>query len=107
MEVKGELLGAVEGDQCGYGDEAAVALGEAGALPDVGVEDFVGEFGELGGDVADQVLGGEFGWWCWHGFLQVDELTEGKEFNTEGTEDAEQDLQRMNGLAGLKPSAYI
>jgi hypothetical protein len=37
----------------------------------------------------------------------VDELTEGKEFNTEGTEDAEQDLQRMNGLAGLKPSAYI
>jgi hypothetical protein len=69
-EMEGELLGAVESDQGGDGDEAAVALGEAGALPDVGVEDLVSEFGDFGGDVADKVLGGEFWWLRWHGLLQ-------------------------------------
>ena len=34
-EVAGELLGAVEGDEGGDGDEGAVTLGQPGAFPDV------------------------------------------------------------------------
>ena len=42
LEMAAQLLGAVERDERGDGDEAAVALGEARALPDIAEEDLFG-----------------------------------------------------------------
>jgi hypothetical protein len=39
------------------GDEAAVALGQSRTLPDVAEQHVVGELGQLGRDVAHQLLG--------------------------------------------------
>jgi len=53
---KAELLGAVLGDERGDGDEAAIALGQLAALPDVAEEDLGVELGELRGE-GERVLG--------------------------------------------------
>ena len=55
--MRPELFGTVERNQCRDGDQAAVALREAGALPYVAKENIVGEVRELGCDVAHELLG--------------------------------------------------
>src|SRR5258708_17591464 len=47
-DMAAQLLAAVHGDQRGNGDQAAVALGEAGPLPDVAIDDLFGEIDQLG-----------------------------------------------------------
>lgn len=48
LQVAAELVGPVHRDQCGHRDEAAVPLGEAGALPDVAVEQALGQLDDAG-----------------------------------------------------------
>jgi len=57
-QVADELVGPVGCGQDGDGDQAAVAGGQAGALPDVREQDVVGELDYLGREVAEQPLGG-------------------------------------------------
>src|SRR3954453_16905637 len=52
-----ELIGAVERNERAHGDEAAVALGELRPLPNVAEQHVIGQLGELGRDVAHQLLG--------------------------------------------------
>src|SRR6185436_16870670 len=47
LEVTDLLLGAIERDQGGTGDQAAVALAEPLALPDVAEQDVVGQVDQL------------------------------------------------------------
>jgi hypothetical protein len=56
--VADELVGPVGCGQDGDGDQAAVAGGQAGALPDVSEQDVVGELDYLGREVAEQPPGG-------------------------------------------------
>jgi hypothetical protein len=56
-QVGAELLGAVQGRQCGDGDEAAVPRRQVRALPHVTEQHFVGQLNELGCEVADEFLG--------------------------------------------------
>src|SRR3954471_15231942 len=53
-EVEAQLVGVTACHQHGDSDEAAVAGGELGAVPDVLEQDVVGDLGELGGEVADR-----------------------------------------------------
>ena len=53
-EVEAQLLGVALRGQDRDGDEAAVAGGQLGAVPDVVEEDVVGELGHLGGEVAER-----------------------------------------------------
>ncbi len=63
-EMADLLLGAIERDQGGAGDQAAVALAKAGALPDVAEQRVVGELDQLGAKArsasraADEATGG-------------------------------------------------
>ena len=57
-QVADELVGPVGCGQDGDRDQAAVAAGQAGALPDVPEQDVVGELDYLGREVAEQPLGG-------------------------------------------------
>src|SRR5688572_10855217 len=66
LQVTRELVAATEGDQRGDRDEAAVALGQLGPLPDVPVDDGLGELDELGRDLAHLVAGGRRGHWSAH-----------------------------------------
>src|SRR4051794_33577689 len=66
LEVALELLGAVGGGEDGDGDQAAIALGEFGAFPDVAEQDVFGDLYHLGHGVADAVAGGG-GWGLGHG----------------------------------------
>jgi len=52
-EMKTELLGTIEGNQRSDGDQAPVALGEAGPFPDIAEEDLLGEFTELWSKIAE------------------------------------------------------
>ena len=45
-----ELVGAIQGDQRGNGDEAPVALGQARTLPHVSKEHIGREFSQFGGN---------------------------------------------------------
>ncbi len=54
--MKAKLFGAIEGDQGSDGDEAAIALGQAGPFPDVSEEDVLGEFRSLGAKSASNPL---------------------------------------------------
>ena len=56
-EVKPQLLRTVQRDQGADGNEAAIALGEPGSLPDVAKEYAVGQFHQLRRKIADQLLG--------------------------------------------------
>src|SRR4029079_7634952 len=62
-EVTGDLLGAVERDESGDGDQAAVALGQAGPFPDVAEQHVVRQLHELWREVADHLL-------CWAGLVR-------------------------------------
>jgi hypothetical protein len=53
-----ELFDASGRDQARHSDEAAVALGQFRPFPDVTEEDVVGEFDELGSEIADCPLRG-------------------------------------------------
>src|SRR5215470_16882527 len=55
LEVAGELLATSQREQRRDGDEAAVALAEAGPLPDVAVKDFLAQLDELRRNGADLV----------------------------------------------------
>lgn len=57
LHVAGHLVGAVEGDQGGNGDEAAVPFGKPGPFPDVPEKEIAGERNELGGEAAEQLMG--------------------------------------------------
>src|SRR5215470_3823756 len=52
LEVAGELVAASQREQRRDGDEAAVALAEAGPFPDVAVEDFFAQLDQLRRDGA-------------------------------------------------------
>ena len=51
-----QLLGAVHGNERGAGDEAAVALGEAGTFPNVAIQHVIGQFDHLRRDVTIKLL---------------------------------------------------
>ena len=77
LEVPGELVAPVHGDQRGDGDEAAVALGQPGPLPDVAVHDLLGQLDQLGRDRPDLVTGGRCGFRCAHAWLLSGTVCEG------------------------------
>ena len=52
-EVEAQLLGAIEGNEGGDGDQAPVALGEAGPFPDIAKENLLGEFRKLRREIAE------------------------------------------------------
>ena len=56
-KVPAELFVAAAGDQAGDRDQAAVPRGELAPFPDVAEEHVVREVHELGGEVADELLG--------------------------------------------------
>jgi hypothetical protein len=56
-KVKAHLLGLAGRDQRRAGDEAAIALRELRALPDVAEQHVVGQLGELGRELTDGGLG--------------------------------------------------
>src|SRR2546426_4394802 len=58
LEVAAELVAPAHGHQRGDRDEAAVALGQAGTLPHVPVQDGLAQLDQLGGDGAHLVAGG-------------------------------------------------
>ena len=59
LEVALELLGAVERNEGRAGDQAAVALRQLRPLPDIAVDNLLGEVDELGDGGANLVAGGE------------------------------------------------
>src|SRR4030088_3679810 len=65
-EMAGLLLGAVHGHKGCTGDQAAVALGEAGPLPDVTEQHVVGEIDQLGRERAQRIAR-VWSRWLWHG----------------------------------------
>jgi dipeptidyl aminopeptidase/acylaminoacyl peptidase len=54
--LAGQLVAAIERDKARHGDQAPVALGQAGTLPDVAEQHLVAIVGERGGDVAIELL---------------------------------------------------
>src|SRR3979490_3591368 len=56
-DVAAQLVRAIKRDERGHRDQAAVALRELLALPDVAEQQLVGELAELGKDVAHLVDG--------------------------------------------------
>src|SRR5690348_13779484 len=68
LEVADLLLGAVERDQGGACNQAAVALGKALALPDVAEQHVVRQVDQLGGELPQRLpRGGRIGRWFGHG----------------------------------------
>ena len=67
-EMPVELLLAAEREQCRHRDQAAVALRQAGALPDIAVDHGVGNLGEFRHGAADG-FAGRRGRRCGHGWL--------------------------------------
>src|SRR5689334_8490852 len=55
LEMADLLLGAIERDQGGAGDQAAVALGKALALPDVAEQHVVREVDQLGRELPQRL----------------------------------------------------
>ena len=55
-EMKAELLGAIQGNQCRDGDQAAVALGEARPFPYIAEQNLLGKFRKLGRKVGERPL---------------------------------------------------
>ena len=55
-QMKRELFDPVEGDQRRHRGEAALTWRQAGAQPDVAEQRLVGEFGQLGSQVAQGLL---------------------------------------------------
>jgi hypothetical protein len=64
-EMAAQLLGAIERDEGGDGDQAAVPLGEAWAFPDIAEQHLLGEIDQLGRERSEPVTGG--GQWLGHG----------------------------------------
>src|SRR5262245_52562131 len=55
-EMRAQLLGPVHRDQRGDGDQTAVALRNTWARPDVAEKNLVRQLGELGRDIAEELL---------------------------------------------------
>ncbi len=66
LEMAAELLAAIEGDEGRDRDQTAVALGEAGPLPDIAEQHLLGEIDQLRRDRADLVAAGGRGRGCGH-----------------------------------------
>src|SRR5439155_9767645 len=66
LEMAAELLAAIEGDEGRDSDQAAIALGETGPLPDIAEQDFLGEIDQLRRDRANLVASGGRGRGCGH-----------------------------------------
>ena len=55
-----KLVGTIHRDQGTDRDETAVAFRKSGPFPDVPEQNIIGELGQLGGEIAHQLLGA--GW---------------------------------------------
>src|SRR5262245_3574269 len=67
FDVSLELIAPVHGGERGHRDEAAVALGEARALPHVAVDHLLAQVDELGDGTANLVACGRCRCGCGHG----------------------------------------
>lgn len=57
LHMEGQLLIAVQRDECGNRDQAAFTRWKARSLPDVIEQHLISQFGKFGGDVAHQFAG--------------------------------------------------
>jgi hypothetical protein len=56
-EMRTKLVGTIHRDQGADRDETAVAFRESRPFPDVPEQNVIGEFGQLRGEIAHQLLG--------------------------------------------------